>query len=236
MADPTPPAQTVPAPSTLAGATYEIIRQRLVANSATLRERMGKLDARRQDVFGRIESKLLQADRVTTAHNCMPRDMVPLGHGRFLFAFNVRFGLKKEMDLADVFAIYRRDEATGGFKEESLEPLQDKQFITDFKRLYNVYEKTTFRKFAVIGGNLYAKFGTGASLNDLDTVMIETPACSAISFNRNITSDSNSHACKTPDLITSTAHPKGCHRSSATSAAEFRKMRFLSGATTGLSA
>ncbi len=168
MAELNPTAQPASAPtaSTLAGATYEIIRQRLAANSATLRERMGKLDARRQEVFGRIGSKLLQADRVTTAHNCMPRDMVPLGHGRFLFAFNVRFGLKKEMDLVDVFAIYRRDEATGGFKEESLEPLQDKQFITDFKRLYNVYEKTTFRKFAVIGGNLYAKFGTGASLND----------------------------------------------------------------------
>ena len=171
MADPTPsaPAPASPAPaqsSTLAGATYEIIRQRLAANSATLRERMGQLDARRQEVFGRIESKLLQADRVTTAHNCIPRDMVQLGHGRFLFAFNVRFGLKKEMDLADVFAIYRRDEATGGFKEESLEPLQDKQFVADFKRLYNVYEKTAFRKFAVIGGNLYAKFGTGASLND----------------------------------------------------------------------
>jgi len=164
MADPTPPAQ--PAPSTLAGATYEIIRQRLAANSATLRERMGRLDARRQEVFGRIEPKLLQADRVTTAHNCIPRDMVPLGNGRFLFGFNVRLGLKKEMDLADVFAVYRRDEATGGFKEESLEPLQDKQFITDFKRLYNVYEKTYFRKFALVGGNLYAKFGTGASLND----------------------------------------------------------------------
>ncbi len=171
MADPTPsataPASPAPAqPSALAGATYEIIRQRLAANSATLRERMGQLDARRQEVFGRIESKLLQADRVTTAHNCIPRDMVQLGHGRFLFAFNVRFGLKKEMDLADVFAIYRRDEATGGFKEEPLEPLQDKQFVADFKRLYNVYEKTAFRKFAVIGGNLYAKFGTGASLND----------------------------------------------------------------------
>ncbi|MBL9172279.1 MAG: DNA repair ATPase, partial [Verrucomicrobiales bacterium] len=134
--------------------------------SATLRERMGRLDVRRQEVFGRVESRLLQADRVTTAHNCIPRDMVQLGHGRFLFAFNVRFGLKKEMDLADVFAIYRRDEAAGSFHEEPLEPLQDKLFVADFKRLYNVYEKTAFRKFAVIGGNLYAKFGTGASLND----------------------------------------------------------------------
>ncbi|MBN8246343.1 MAG: DNA repair ATPase, partial [Verrucomicrobia bacterium] len=169
MAEPAPsgPLEPAPAqPSALAGATYEIIRQRLAACSATLRERMGRLDARRQEVFGRIESRLLQADRITTAHNCIPRDMVQLGHGRFLFAFNVRFGLKKEMDLADVFAIYRRDEATGGFQEESLEPLQDKQFVADFKRLYNVYEKTAFRKFAVIGGNLYAKFGTGASLND----------------------------------------------------------------------
>lgn len=171
MADPQPtsgsaPAPATPAPSALAGATYEIIRQRLAATSATLRERMGRLDARRQEVFGRVEFRLLQADRVTTAHNCIPRDMVQLGHGRFLFAFNVRLGLKKEMDLADVFAIYRRDESAGSFHEEPLEPLQDKLFVADFKRLYNVYEKTAFRKFAVIGGNLYAKFGTGASLND----------------------------------------------------------------------
>ena len=151
---------------TLGSATYEIIRQRLNTQGAALRERMGKLDARRAEVFGTIESKLLQADRIVTSHNCVPRDMIQLGHGRFLFGFNVQFGLKKEMELGDVFAVYRRDEAAGTFKEDTLDVLNDKQFLIDFKRLYNVYEKTALRKFTVIEGKLYMKFGTGAGLND----------------------------------------------------------------------
>lgn len=128
------------APSTaqaLGSATYEIIRQRLQVQGNLLRERMAKLDARRQAVFGAIEYKLLKADRIVTAHNCVPRDMVPLGHGRFLFGFNVQFGLKKEIDLSDVFAIYSHDEASGLSKESDLGVLQDKTFVTDFKRTYS---------------------------------------------------------------------------------------------------
>lgn len=163
------PAPAPAAPSTaqtLGSATYEIIRQRLNTQGAALRERMAKLNARRSEVFGSIEYKLLQADRIVTSHNCVPRDMVQLGHGRFLFGFNVQFGLKKEMELPDVFAVYRRDEEAGTFKEDTLDVLNDKQFLIDFKRLYNVYEKTAFRKFAVIDGKLYMKFATGAGLND----------------------------------------------------------------------
>jgi hypothetical protein len=163
------PAPAPAAPSTaqtLGSATYEIIRQRLNTQGAALRECLAKVDARRAEVFGTIEYKLLQADRIVTSHNCVPRDMVQLGHGRFLFGFNVQFGLKKEMELGDVFAVYRRDETAGTFKEDTLDVLNDKQFLLDFKRLYNVYEKTAFRKFAVIDGKLYMKFGTGAGLND----------------------------------------------------------------------
>jgi hypothetical protein len=165
---PTPAPETA-APSTaqtLGSATYEIIRQRLNTQGAALRERMAKLNARRSEVFGSIEYKLLQADRIVTSHNCVPRDMIQLGHGRFLFGFNVQFGLKKEMELADVFAVYRRDEEAGTFKEDNLDVLNDKQFLIDFKRLYNVYEKTAFRKFSAIDGKLYMKFATGAGLND----------------------------------------------------------------------
>jgi hypothetical protein len=173
---PAPPPEGAPTPApdsaapstaqTLGSATYEIIRQRLNTQGAALRERTAKLDARRSEVFGSIEYKLLQADRIVTSHNCVPRDMVQLGAGRFLFGFNVQFGLKKEMELGDVFAVYRRDEEAGTFKEDNLDVLSDKQFLLDFKRLYNVYEKTALRKFAVIEGKLYMKFGTGAGLND----------------------------------------------------------------------
>jgi len=151
----------------LGSATYEIIRQRLQTQASLLRERMTKLDGRRREVFGAIEYKLLQADRIVTSHNCVPRDMIQLGHGRFLFGFNVQFGLKKEIELGDVFSVYQRDEATGAFKETGLELLNDPRFVTDFKRLYNVYEKTCFRKFVLREGMLYIKFGIGAGVNDI---------------------------------------------------------------------
>lgn len=167
---PNTPAADAPkadgAAEALGSATYEIIRQRLSVQGESLHQRMAQLDARRAEVFGSIESKLLQADRIVTQHNCMPRDMVQLGDDRFLFAFNVRFGLKKEMELADVFAVYRRDPETGAFREESLDVINDPRFVTDFKRLYNVYERSSFRKFAVREGKLFMNFGTGAALTD----------------------------------------------------------------------
>lgn len=170
MPDPAPspaPAGSDATPAALGSATYEIIRQRLGTQADALRDRLKQLDARRQEVFGSVETKLLQADRVTTEHNCLPRDMVQLGHGRFLLGFNVRFGLKKEMELADVFGIYLRDEAAGTFREDPLTILEDRQFLTDFKRIYTVYEKTVFSKFSLIDGNLFMVFQTGSNTSDI---------------------------------------------------------------------
>ncbi|HSP43519.1 MAG TPA: DNA repair ATPase, partial [Luteolibacter sp.] len=150
----------------LGSATYEIIRQRLDTQGEALRAAMSRLDERRAEVFGTIEYALLQADRIVTSHNCVPADMIQLGEDRFLFGFNVRFGLKKEMELGDVFAIYQRDAETGAFREQPLDAIADSNFITDFKRLYNVYERTVFRRFALRDGSLFMKFQTGASVDD----------------------------------------------------------------------
>lgn len=149
----------------LGSATYEIIRNRLSTQAKTLGERIRQLDARRQEVFGSVESKLLQAERINTVHNCIPRDLVPLGDGRFLFGFNVRFGLKKTVELGDVFAIYQRDDATGTFKEQPLTPLEDPGFLSDFQRIYTVYEKTVFAKFSVVGANVFMVFQTGTQIS-----------------------------------------------------------------------
>ena len=165
------PTTTPPAPSTAEGprgaasalgdATYEVIRQRLGAQGRVLRERTSQLNESRQAVFGSVESKLLQADRITTAHYCVPHDMIQLDHGRFLFGFNVNLGLKQEVELSDVFAIYHRDEGSGSFKEADLQSLRDKNFVTDFKRLYNVYAKASFTKFSFIDKALFMVFQTG---------------------------------------------------------------------------
>ena len=169
MADESKNAETPapPAGAALGSATYEIIRQRLTAQAATLRERMAVLDSQRREVFGSIESKLLKADRVTTAHNCIPRDMISLGNGRFLFGFNIRFGLKKETALGDVFGLYHYDEATAGFREDPLSPLEDKAFLSDFARIHTVYEKTAFRKFSRIESQLFMVFQTGTNPDDI---------------------------------------------------------------------
>ena len=179
MAEPIPPVSSdaagspsaTPGPASaataLGSATYEIIRQRLQAQGAALRERMARLDARRQEVFGAIEYKLLQSDRITTGHNCVPRDMVQLGQGRFLFGFNVHFGLKKEIEPGDVLAAFQRDPDSGSFRESDLGFLHDKAFLTDFRRLYQVYARAAFSKFSLIGGNLFFVFQVGASVHDI---------------------------------------------------------------------
>ncbi|SVD76477.1 uncharacterized protein METZ01_LOCUS429331, partial [marine metagenome] len=183
MAEPTPEQpQTEDQPAALEGGDYEIIRQRLLKQGQVLRERMDRLDAHRREVFGSIELGILKADRVSTEHNCVPRDMIQLGQSdgrkcpscghmhpddhatvcgscgapeetlvavskkRFLFGFNVRFGLKETCDLSDVFAIYEYDKAEGVFLEQSLDPLRDATFEESFKRLYKVYDKTVFTK------------------------------------------------------------------------------------------
>ena len=64
-----PPAPATPPPasaaSALGSATYEIIRQRLQTHGAALRERMTRLDARRQEVFGAIESSDRHSNQLT---------------------------------------------------------------------------------------------------------------------------------------------------------------------------
>ncbi len=164
---PAAPSPAAPATSALGSATYEVIRQRMQAHGEALRERMTRLDARRQEVFGAIKFKLLQSDRVATAHNCVPRDMVQLGQGRFLFGFNVHIGLKKEIDPSDVFAAFQRDPDAGSFKESDLGLLHDKAFLTDFRRLYHVYTKAAFNKFSLIGGHLFFVFQIGAAVTDI---------------------------------------------------------------------
>ena len=85
--------------------TYEIIKNRLSGHGKELRARLEKLNAARKEVFGSIDTVLLGTERITTDHNCQPRDMVAVGE-RFIFGYNVHFGLKTETNLGDVFAVY----------------------------------------------------------------------------------------------------------------------------------
>ncbi|MGE4003797.1 MAG: DNA repair ATPase, partial [Planctomycetaceae bacterium] len=174
MAESPPPRE--PAPQLESG-TYEILRNRLKGHGEELRRRLAELNAARKDVFGSIDLKLLNTERITTEHNCVPRDMVAVGD-RFLFGYNVQFGLKTERHVADVFAVY--EFARGGEAEQNdaspnahglqpvgLELINNSQFEKDFQDVYRYYKNATFAKFFVRGVHLFMVFQVGKSPADI---------------------------------------------------------------------
>ncbi len=151
-------------PNRLESSTYDIIRNRLNNQSDDLRTRLEGLNTSRRDVFGAIETKLLASDRITTENNCVPRDMVAIGD-RFIFGYNVNFGLKTEVQLPDVFAIHSFRDNT--FHAESLELIDDAQFREDFAQVFRYYKRIRFGQFFVNGPNLYMVFPFGTTAADI---------------------------------------------------------------------
>ena len=162
------PDKSDPEPSApqLEQGTYEIIQNRLRSHANDLRTRLGKLNNDRRSVFGSIETKLVSTQRITTANNCTPRDIVPVGD-KFIFGYNVHMGLKSVTEIQDVFSVYRLEE--GVFHEEPIDALiegENKNFESEFHQLYKYYTKSTFAKFLVIGPHVYFVFQTGKSATD----------------------------------------------------------------------
>lgn len=155
---------------TLESGAYEVIRKRLQAQSEELRQRLDQLNRERQSVFGAIEPSLIATERVTTQHNCVPRDMVAIGQGRFLFGFNVHIGLKSTTAPSDVFAVYRYANEKHTFSPQPVdEVLNDENFLYDFDHLYKYYRDTVFAKFLKIGPYLYMAFRSGRDVTDVKT-------------------------------------------------------------------
>ncbi len=150
----------------LAAGTYEVLRNRLRDAAGDLRTRLARLNEARGEVFGNIETTLLTTERVTTEHNCVPRDLVSIGD-KFLFGYNVQFGLKTEIGLADVFSVYRF--ADHQFHSDSLELIGDDRFRNDFHELYRFYKGTTFARFFRAGPILHMVFQVGKTTRDIKT-------------------------------------------------------------------
>ncbi|MDB4731388.1 DNA repair ATPase [bacterium] len=150
----------------LESGTYEILRNRLRAHGDELRSRLNELNELRKDVFGSIDLKLLNTERITTEHNCTPRDMIAVGN-QFLFAYNVQFGLRTERSIADVFAVYAFDDDSKTFAPQSLELIQNKEFEKDFQDVYRYYKNATFAKFFKRGIHVYMVFQVGKSPTDI---------------------------------------------------------------------
>src|SRR5690606_27487408 len=101
--------------------TYEIIRDRLVGHARTLGEKAEALNARRLELFGSTELKVVGSERIRTENNCVPRDIVNVG-GRLLFGYNVFIGLKTETKVADVFSLHEFTATESGFSFNEVAP------------------------------------------------------------------------------------------------------------------
>ncbi len=150
----------------LEGGNYEIIRKRLQQHGNDLQERLNQLNKARKEVFGAVEQQLIANNRITTENNCIPRDMIALGDF-FIFGYNVHMGLKSEITLPDLFAIYAYHNEAHSFSQKDLTLLQDDSFTADVREMYRFYKDTTFAKFFTKGPYLYFIFQTGKKVDDI---------------------------------------------------------------------
>ncbi|WP_433607473.1 DNA repair ATPase [Dactylosporangium sp. CA-139114] len=160
-----------PAASLDAG-TYEVLRDRLAAQAAELTRRAEALNARRTEMFGGAQLRLLGTERIRTEHNCVPRDIVSVG-GLMLFGYNVFIGLKPETTVDDVFSVHRfardgdafRFDRPTGDDDDAL--LRDPRLLRDFGEVYKYYRDTRLLQLRRLDGKLLAVFQTGPRTDDI---------------------------------------------------------------------
>jgi MoxR-like ATPase len=148
-------------PSLDAG-TYEVLRARLGEQAKELIRRAEGLNARRLEIFGGTELRLVGAERIRTENNCVPRDIAAVGD-LLLFGYNVFIGLKPETSVNDVFALHRfvRDGEEFRFETAESDLLRDPQFERDFNELYRYYRDSRLLQLRHLEGKLLAVFQTG---------------------------------------------------------------------------
>ena len=148
--------------------TYEIIRDRLIAQSRELDQKTQTINAKRLELFGGMELAVIGNERLRTENNCVPRDIVRVGD-RLLFGYNVFFGLQRDTSVADVFSAHRFNEdgsSTSSFEPAPANFLEDEKFRQDFAELYRYYKDAKLLQLRALGSKLLAVFQTGRQVSD----------------------------------------------------------------------
>lgn len=152
------------------GGVYNVIRKRLEEHGSNLNNKVNALNLKREEAFGSTSITVLGSARVRTENNCIARDIVCVGD-LFLFGYNVYIGLKTETKVSDVFSLYRQRNQNDELELDHV-PLEgtfldDPQFITDFKELYQYYKDSKLVQLRRgIKGKLLAIFQTGSAITD----------------------------------------------------------------------
>lgn len=144
--------------------TYEIIQRRLQDQKSELIQKLNTLNDSRKEIFSSVDLKLIANQRITTENNCIARGIIAFDN-ICIFGYNVHFGLKKEIQLSDVFSIYRFE--NNQFQPESLDFIADDNFINDYNNLYKYYRDSIFSRFKKTENYLYMVFQTSSKVDDL---------------------------------------------------------------------
>ena len=179
-------AETTEAPAAGAAGieqgTYEVLRGRLVEQSRLLRTQIEQLNQKRLDLFGSQEMEVIGSEKIRTKNACLPRDIVSLGQD-LLFGYEVKLGLKQEVEIDDVMSLYSFVNKGDSFEfrplssqvdDEGNHPLTpkflaDEGFKRDFRELFKYYKNIRLLQLRLVdsGTKLVAVFQIGQTINDI---------------------------------------------------------------------
>ncbi|MGW0565988.1 DNA repair ATPase [Streptomyces tauricus] len=165
---------------TLDTGTYEVLRDRLVAQGAELTRRAEALNVRRTEEFGSTQLELTGAQRLRTEHSRVPRDIVAVGD-TLLFGHDVLAGAQPQTAVGDVFALYDRDlNRLPGSAVPGL--LDDPDFVREFAALHRYYRQTRLLRLRHVEGKVLAVFQTGEKADDIRVLRWAPGADGRMSF------------------------------------------------------
>ncbi len=155
------------------GGSYDVIRERLVAQAKELSDRASKLNEARVSEFGGTDLAVIGNERVRTENNCLPRDILQVG-GRLLFGYNVFLGLRSETSASDVFSLHKfaQDGETFDFSAVPFDEggpgfLANPEFAAHFTELYNFYKEAKLIALTRSETKALAVFQIGAAVSDV---------------------------------------------------------------------
>ena len=160
------------------GGAYEVLNRRLQDQGSQLQQLTKGLNDNRIKEFGDSRMEVIGRTRIRTEHNCVARDIVRVGDN-LMFGYNVFIGLKEEINVSDVFGIYRLIETEDSYDTEQVPTentfLNDPVFLKDFRELYTYYKNTRLLLLTVRGKRLLACFQTGQRINDVRVFRWQIP-------------------------------------------------------------
>ncbi|MGQ7249693.1 DNA repair ATPase [Halomonas sp. V046] len=151
------------------GSSYALLARRLKAQGQELERLSQALNHLREEAFGATSMALLGRGRVRTELKSVARDVVRIGD-RLLFGFHVQLGLRRALQVEDVFRLYHVEDGDDAFgvTEVGLADsfLTDSRFCADFQELQQYYSQATLSQLVVMQGMLLMDFRIGEKLED----------------------------------------------------------------------